>query len=165
MEYVILWLIMGGVVGIVAHSKGHSPVPWILYGALIWPIALTHVLVVAPAKGNASSVNSVDPATGVELAESARPWEEYGGQRTLDSARYKEFLIERYKIRRNDVLGEYIIDDQSFADVRAALQHAFDLHEKEIAEREETLRRMASVKPEDPRVIKLRRALNIPAPD
>ncbi len=45
MGWVILWLVMGGVVAIIANSKGKNAVAWFIYGALIWPIALTHILV------------------------------------------------------------------------------------------------------------------------
>jgi hypothetical protein len=44
MEWLVLWLLMGGVVALVANSKGRDPVMWCLYGAAIWPIALTHAL-------------------------------------------------------------------------------------------------------------------------
>jgi len=50
-EWLVLWLIMGGVVAIIAGSKGFSWFPWFLYGAAIWPIALVHVLVSASAHG------------------------------------------------------------------------------------------------------------------
>ncbi|CAB4142728.1 hypothetical protein UFOVP452_34 [uncultured Caudovirales phage] len=45
MEWIFFWLMMGGVVAIVANSKGRNPLLWFLYGAFIWPIALTHILV------------------------------------------------------------------------------------------------------------------------
>jgi hypothetical protein len=45
MELVFFWLIMGGVVAIIANSKGRGGCAWFLYGVLIWPIALVHILV------------------------------------------------------------------------------------------------------------------------
>ena len=36
---------MGGVVAIIANSKGRGGCAWFLYGVLIWPIALVHILV------------------------------------------------------------------------------------------------------------------------
>jgi hypothetical protein len=36
---------MAFVVAIIARSKGHHPALWFLYGLLIWPIALVHILV------------------------------------------------------------------------------------------------------------------------
>lgn len=58
MELIIFWLIMGGVVAIVANSKGKSALAWFFYGALIWPIALVHIIVTkteapTPAAGEA----------------------------------------------------------------------------------------------------------------
>jgi hypothetical protein len=48
MELFVFWLIMGGVVAIIANSKGKSAFAWFVYGALIWPIALVHILVSSP---------------------------------------------------------------------------------------------------------------------
>ena len=45
MALVVFWLIMGGVVAVVANSKGFDTVGWLIYGVLIWPIALAHVIV------------------------------------------------------------------------------------------------------------------------
>lgn len=45
MELLLFWIVMGIVVGIVASSKGRSFVAWSLYGVIIWPIALVHILV------------------------------------------------------------------------------------------------------------------------
>jgi len=41
----IFWLIMAGVVAIIAHAKGRGALGWFLYGFVIWPIALVHILV------------------------------------------------------------------------------------------------------------------------
>ncbi len=41
----VLWFMMGGVVAVIAHSKRFDTTAWFLYGALIWPVALTHVIV------------------------------------------------------------------------------------------------------------------------
>lgn len=48
MEFLILWLILGVVVGLIANSKGRSGFGWFLYGFLIWPVALVHILVAKP---------------------------------------------------------------------------------------------------------------------
>lgn len=49
MELFVFWLIMAGIVAIIAHSKGLATFGWLLYGVIIWPIALVHVLVTRPA--------------------------------------------------------------------------------------------------------------------
>lgn len=51
MGLLILWLVMGAVVGVIAQSKGHSFLMWALYGFVIWPVALVHILVTKPALG------------------------------------------------------------------------------------------------------------------
>lgn len=45
MELLALAFIGGGVVAIIAASKDRSPFLWFLYGALIFPFALTQILV------------------------------------------------------------------------------------------------------------------------
>ena len=47
MGFLLFWLIMAGVVALIANSKGRSTGLWFLYGFAIWPIALVHILVSA----------------------------------------------------------------------------------------------------------------------
>jgi hypothetical protein len=54
MGLVVFWFVMGGVVALIASSKGRSASSWFLYGLLIWPIALVHILVSSP---NAKAVD------------------------------------------------------------------------------------------------------------
>lgn len=54
MEMLIFWIIMAVIVGMIASSKGRNPVAWGLYGLLIWPIALVHIILTKP-EGAASS--------------------------------------------------------------------------------------------------------------
>lgn len=42
------WLIMAVVVAVIANSKGRGAGEWFLYGALLWPVALVHILVTTP---------------------------------------------------------------------------------------------------------------------
>jgi hypothetical protein len=44
MGLIIFWLVMAGVVAVIASSKGYASMPWFFYGLLIWPIALVHIL-------------------------------------------------------------------------------------------------------------------------
>lgn len=44
MEWLIVWIIMGVVVAMIASSKGKSAGAWFAYGAVVWPIALVHIL-------------------------------------------------------------------------------------------------------------------------
>ena len=45
MDFFAIWVVMGLVVAIIASSKGKSGLGWFVYGLLIWPIALVHILV------------------------------------------------------------------------------------------------------------------------
>lgn len=44
MEILGLWVIMAVVVAMIAGSKGRSGFGWFIYGFLIWPVALVHIL-------------------------------------------------------------------------------------------------------------------------
>lgn len=48
MLYVVFWVLMAIAVAAAAGSRGRSRVGWFLYGLLLWPVALVHVLVAAP---------------------------------------------------------------------------------------------------------------------
>jgi hypothetical protein len=47
-EFFFLWVIAGVVVALIASSKGRNGCGWFIYGFLLWPIALVHVLVARP---------------------------------------------------------------------------------------------------------------------
>ena len=46
MEFLVVWIVLAVVVAMVANSKGRGPVLWFFYGLLVWPIALTHALLI-----------------------------------------------------------------------------------------------------------------------
>lgn len=48
MTLFVLWLVGGLVVALIASSKGRNGCGWFIYGFLLWPIALVHILVSPP---------------------------------------------------------------------------------------------------------------------
>jgi hypothetical protein len=48
----------------------------------------------------------------------------FEGQRSLDSALYKEFLVSKFHIRRSDALNEFVVGDTSFSNLLDALKFA-----------------------------------------
>ncbi len=64
MELLLFWIIMGVVVGIIANSKGKSFFPWFLYGVLIWPVALTHIIVTKSENQEAAAAPAVRETQG-----------------------------------------------------------------------------------------------------
>lgn len=48
MTIFVIWLIGGVIVALIASSKGRSGCAWFIYGFLLWPIALVHILVSPP---------------------------------------------------------------------------------------------------------------------
>jgi gas vesicle protein len=52
MEFLIFAALLGVIVGAIAKSKGRSFGVWWVYGTLLFIVAIIHVLVIAPDKGN-----------------------------------------------------------------------------------------------------------------
>lgn len=48
MTFIVIWIIAGIVVALIANSKGRNGCGWFIYGFLLWPIALVHILVSPP---------------------------------------------------------------------------------------------------------------------
>lgn len=48
MSWFIFWIVMAIVVAMIANSKGRNAGGWFVYGFLLWPVALVHVLVTGP---------------------------------------------------------------------------------------------------------------------
>lgn len=44
LTYIVISALADGVVGMIAQHKGSGPLAWLFYGALLWPIALPHIL-------------------------------------------------------------------------------------------------------------------------
>lgn len=71
-------LIGGGVVAVIANSKNFDVFGWFFYGALVWPIALAHVIVkparVQPISAPDGAIDAVDASTKVcpECAETIK---------------------------------------------------------------------------------------------
>ncbi len=63
----------------------------------------------------------------------------FNGPNELSNDSYKLFLVEKYKISKNDPLNKYVCNDKLFPSVDEALEHAAaseELQQKEITERE-----------------------------
>lgn len=56
---VLFCLLMAAIVAIVAGSKGRSVLAWGLYGVLVWPIALVHVLLL-PKTAERQRIDMID---------------------------------------------------------------------------------------------------------
>ena len=41
---VVIWILIGVVVGLIALSRGRSFIGWTVYALLIWPVALIHLV-------------------------------------------------------------------------------------------------------------------------
>lgn len=61
MVFVVIWIVCAAIVGMIASNKGFPWLGWAIYGFLIFPVALVHVLI------KPSLVNS--PSTQAKTAE------------------------------------------------------------------------------------------------
>jgi hypothetical protein len=55
----------------------------------------------------------------------------FNGAEELSNVLFKEYLIARYGIRKNEILGEFIIGNCSYKNIDESLQHAHDLYKKD----------------------------------
>lgn len=74
MGYLVFWLLMAAVVAIVANSKGRNAFLWFLYGFLIWPIALVHIIVskAAPPRLTVAEAAAAEEARRIAEEEARR---------------------------------------------------------------------------------------------
>jgi hypothetical protein len=71
------------------------------------------------------NINFVEPVINESQIAS------YEAEKDLDSDAYKIFLVAKYKVRKNEVLGKYEFNNQLFDNVDFALEH---VHKIEISE-------------------------------
>lgn len=65
----LFWIVMAGVVGAIAASKGRSFAGWFAYGFLIWPLALIHILLAPSVTSLAGAVAGPQAAIQGVMAE------------------------------------------------------------------------------------------------
>lgn len=63
----------------------------------------------------------------------------YRGEQNIDSPGYAKFLVGRYNIERNEILGKLIVDSRSFDSVEEALKYCDGLYKNEHAVLEKEL--------------------------
>lgn len=42
--YLLFWLVIPAIVAVIAYTKGKFWASWLVYGLLLWPVALIHIL-------------------------------------------------------------------------------------------------------------------------
>jgi hypothetical protein len=75
MLFVVIWVVMAFVIAAIATERGRSPVSWFLYGFLLWPVALIHLLALPRVEGNVEQrqVESGERVRCPNCAELIRP--------------------------------------------------------------------------------------------
>lgn len=147
---VIIGSLIFGFVGmaIADHKHGSKPAGFWL-GFLLWPIGL----VIAALLGS--------PATAqkVEAASRKKPTKlDDAIERDLSNARYKVWLIDAYRIEKNEVLGEFLCGENSFKTVDEALDFA---HAKEVEKQAQAEIERQKREPDEGTLMKEAEALGI----
>jgi hypothetical protein len=128
MEIFVFLLIMGlifGAVGVaIASNKNVDGVAGFLLGAFLGPIGLIIVALLNPSRAATSSEANRD--------SQKEPDVDFVGERSFTSDAYRLWLADRYKIQRNDIFDRFVIKDQTFESLDAALSYAYDLEAARI---------------------------------
>ena len=62
-----------------------------------------------------------------DVASPAMSRSSYTGERSLDSDEYQLYLVEKYKITKNETLGKFVVNGKLFGDLKDALKVADEL--------------------------------------
>jgi hypothetical protein len=120
----LMGLIFGGVGVAIASNKNVDGLAGFLLGAFLGPIGLIIVALLNPSTAATSSAaDAVKPEKGID---------EFVGERSFTSDAYRLWLADRYQIKRNDVFERFVIKDQTFDTLDAALARAYDLEAARI---------------------------------
>ena len=69
MDLFVFWIIMAGIVAMIANSRGQSVASWFVYGLLLWPIALVHILLTGPSPTSANGLRKCPDCAEVIKAD------------------------------------------------------------------------------------------------
>ena len=128
MEIFVFLFVMGlifGAVGVaIASNKNVDGLAGFLLGAFLGPIGLIIVALLNPSTAvTSSAADAVKPEKGID---------EFVGEINLTSDPYRLWLADRYEIQRNELFDRFVIKDQTFDTLDAALSYAYDLEAARI---------------------------------
>jgi hypothetical protein len=120
----IVGLIFGAVGVAIASNKNVDGLAGFLLGAFLGPIGLIIVALLNPSTAvTSSAADAVKPEKGID---------EFVGEINLTSDPYRLWLADRYEIQRNELFDRFVIKDQTFDTLDAALACAYDLEAARI---------------------------------
>ena len=119
MEILVFLFLMGlifGAVGVaIASNKNVDGLAGFLLGAFLGPIGLIIVALLNPSTAvTSSAADAVKPEKGID---------EFVGEIDLASDPYRLWLADRYQIQRNELFDRFVINDQTFDTLDAALAY------------------------------------------
>ena len=128
----LFFLAFAAMAGGIAKLRNRSFIAWFLISIFLSPlISIIILLVIKPGE--------------VETEHEAPETFTYTGEPNTSNDSYNLYLSKQYKIEKNEVLGKFIIGDQSFPDVASALKHAQELDIKQSEIKKSTLKKDGSL--------------------
>ena len=120
----VIGLIFGAVGAAIASNKNVDGLVGFLLGAFLGPIGLIIVALLNPSTAvTSSAADAVKPEKGID---------EFVGEINLKSDPYRLWLADRYEIQRNELFDRFVMKDQTFDTLDAALSYAYDLEAARI---------------------------------
>lgn len=110
-------IVFGAFGSMIANNKGVDGTTGFLLGAFLGPVGCLITVFLSPQQTD--DKRSFSPVPLKSAPKSTEP-----EIQSLENAQYRLWLVSKYAIERNDVLGEVICGEKSFKSVDEALQFA-----------------------------------------
>ena len=125
-------IVIGGFCAYIAGEKNRSGVNWFIFGALFSFLAL-FALIAIPKLEKSDGTQELSSSTAeVNVPnQSASASESFQQAPDLASGKYQLFLTKKFNIEKNATLEKYVVDEQLFPTLDAALAFAHDLNQKQ----------------------------------
>ena len=137
--FLLALIVQGTLVGLlcsyVAGQKHRSKGNWFLLGFFFSLLALIALAAIPILQAAPAALPTRNEDTGT-LGRSVKvnPDHFFQGERDLDNDAYKIWLVEHFKIARNDALNALVCESSLFPTIEAALLHADKLYSERVAQ-------------------------------
>jgi formylglycine-generating enzyme required for sulfatase activity len=140
----VLWA--SAIPAYIASAKGRSFFLWWVYGGFLFPFAMIHSIVIKPNENAPEMMKCQKCASIISRSASICPFCQsilnvkrtespvalvkenefyiYKDERNIESPAYQLFLVKNFNIEKNNTLEKYVIKDEIFENLHAALTDA-----------------------------------------
>lgn len=125
-------IVIGGFCAYIAGEKNRSGGNWFIFGALFSFLALFALIAIPKLEKSDGTQELSSPAVWASVPNpSACTSESFQHEPDLSSGKYQLFLTKKFSIEKNITLEKYVVDEQLFTTLDAALAFAHDLNQKQ----------------------------------